>query len=161
MQACTGRPWKNWTCTSLAQDICGVDNSLVATCFIRYLPSYPYQDNPVLHVYAGLIALYLAQPASDISSETTYGPFTLHCQFISLNSSFCFLASLLTPRSGTSCDKRHHAALNESCSSHVTMEMQLVFQLRGFDLISLTALRAAMAETGLLAHRKWYTRGSL
>ncbi|KAI0832575.1 hypothetical protein BC628DRAFT_329807 [Trametes gibbosa] len=38
-----------------------------------YLPSYPYQDNPVLHVYAGLIALYLAQPASDISEETTYG----------------------------------------------------------------------------------------
>ncbi|KAG6903449.1 hypothetical protein C0995_005472 [Termitomyces sp. Mi166 len=27
-----------------------------------YLPSFPYQDNPVLHVYAGLICLYLAQP---------------------------------------------------------------------------------------------------
>ncbi|KAI0638332.1 hypothetical protein C8Q77DRAFT_1153995 [Trametes polyzona] len=38
-----------------------------------YLPSYPYQDNPVLHIYAGLIALYLAQPASDMSEETTYG----------------------------------------------------------------------------------------
>ncbi|KAH9899724.1 hypothetical protein C8Q73DRAFT_331910 [Cubamyces lactineus] len=38
-----------------------------------YLPSYPYQDNPVLHVYAGLIALYLAQPDSDSSEETTYG----------------------------------------------------------------------------------------
>lgn len=41
----------------------------------RYLPSYPYQDNPVLHVYAGLMALYLAQPASasDMSEEATYG----------------------------------------------------------------------------------------
>ncbi|RPD80955.1 hypothetical protein L226DRAFT_125361 [Lentinus tigrinus ALCF2SS1-7] len=38
-----------------------------------YLPSYPYQDNPVLHVYAGLIALYLAQPADEISEETRYG----------------------------------------------------------------------------------------
>ncbi|EIW61220.1 uncharacterized protein TRAVEDRAFT_116276 [Trametes versicolor FP-101664 SS1] len=40
-----------------------------------YLPSYPYQDNPVLHVYAGLMALYLAQPASasDMSEEATYG----------------------------------------------------------------------------------------
>ncbi|KAG5728511.1 hypothetical protein E4T56_gene19496 [Termitomyces sp. T112] len=27
-----------------------------------YLPSFPYQDNPVLHIYAGLICLYLAQP---------------------------------------------------------------------------------------------------
>ncbi|EMD40911.1 hypothetical protein CERSUDRAFT_149450 [Gelatoporia subvermispora B] len=27
-----------------------------------YLPSLPYQDNPVLHVYAGLISMYLAQP---------------------------------------------------------------------------------------------------
>ncbi|CDO76548.1 hypothetical protein BN946_scf184982.g7 [Trametes cinnabarina] len=34
-----------------------------------YLPSYPYQDNPVLHVYAGLIALYLAQPGGDNSEE--------------------------------------------------------------------------------------------
>ncbi|KAI0335616.1 hypothetical protein GY45DRAFT_1240454 [Cubamyces sp. BRFM 1775] len=38
-----------------------------------YLPSYPYQDNPVLHVYAGLIALYLAQPDGDGPEETTYG----------------------------------------------------------------------------------------
>ncbi|KAI9000870.1 hypothetical protein BD414DRAFT_406486 [Trametes punicea] len=38
-----------------------------------YLPSYPYQDNPVLHVYAGLIALYLAHPGSDSSEETIYG----------------------------------------------------------------------------------------
>ncbi|KAF8165501.1 hypothetical protein B0H34DRAFT_793880 [Crassisporium funariophilum] len=27
-----------------------------------YLPSFPYQDNPVFHIYAGLISLYLAQP---------------------------------------------------------------------------------------------------
>ncbi|KAI0774419.1 hypothetical protein C8Q74DRAFT_1368897 [Fomes fomentarius] len=38
-----------------------------------YLPSYPYQDNPVLHTYAGLIAFYLAQPSGDISDETTSG----------------------------------------------------------------------------------------
>ncbi|KAI0352984.1 hypothetical protein OH77DRAFT_1458850 [Trametes cingulata] len=37
-----------------------------------YLPSYPYQDNPVLHVYAGLIALYLAQP-DDMPEQTTHG----------------------------------------------------------------------------------------
>ncbi|KAI0375790.1 hypothetical protein BV20DRAFT_984843 [Pilatotrama ljubarskyi] len=37
-----------------------------------YLPSYPYQDNPVLHVYAGLIALYLAQPG-DMSEDATHG----------------------------------------------------------------------------------------
>ncbi|KAH9943305.1 uncharacterized protein BXZ73DRAFT_40340 [Epithele typhae] len=41
-----------------------------------YLPSYPYQDNPALHTYAGMIALYLAQPSSEpaISEETTFGP---------------------------------------------------------------------------------------
>jgi len=33
-----------------------------------YLPSLPYQDNPVLHVYAGLISLYLAQPQANASS---------------------------------------------------------------------------------------------
>ncbi|CAK5275384.1 unnamed protein product, partial [Mycena citricolor] len=27
-----------------------------------YLPSFPYQDNPALHVYAGLLCLFLAQP---------------------------------------------------------------------------------------------------
>ncbi len=30
--------------------------------FLSYLPSPPYQDNPVLHLYAGLLCLYLAQP---------------------------------------------------------------------------------------------------
>ena len=28
----------------------------------RYLPSPPFQENSVLHAYAGLICLYLAQP---------------------------------------------------------------------------------------------------
>ena len=27
-----------------------------------YLPSPPYQDNPSLHVYAGMVCIYLAQP---------------------------------------------------------------------------------------------------
>lgn len=27
----------------------------------RYLPSFPYQDNPVLHTYAGSICLYMSQ----------------------------------------------------------------------------------------------------
>lgn len=31
----------------------------------RYLPSSPYEDSPTLHIYAGLISLYLAQPTSD------------------------------------------------------------------------------------------------
>ncbi|KZT29265.1 hypothetical protein NEOLEDRAFT_1174983 [Neolentinus lepideus HHB14362 ss-1] len=30
-----------------------------------YLPSFPYQDNPVLHAYAGLVALYLSQPQGE------------------------------------------------------------------------------------------------
>ncbi|KAL1738865.1 hypothetical protein HDZ31DRAFT_16613, partial [Schizophyllum fasciatum] len=29
-----------------------------------YLPSFPYSDNPTLHVYAGLTKLYLAQPSA-------------------------------------------------------------------------------------------------
>ncbi|KAI0050181.1 hypothetical protein FA95DRAFT_1555881 [Auriscalpium vulgare] len=32
-----------------------------------YLPSLPYSDNPVLHTYAGLICLHLAQPEPDSS----------------------------------------------------------------------------------------------
>ncbi|KAG2156252.1 hypothetical protein DEU56DRAFT_226476 [Suillus clintonianus] len=27
-----------------------------------YLPSFPYRDNPVLHVYAGLLCIFVAQP---------------------------------------------------------------------------------------------------
>ncbi|KAF9006543.1 hypothetical protein BDQ17DRAFT_289703 [Cyathus striatus] len=27
-----------------------------------YLPSFPYQDNPILHLYAGMICLFLSQP---------------------------------------------------------------------------------------------------
>ncbi|TFK28885.1 hypothetical protein FA15DRAFT_583830 [Coprinopsis marcescibilis] len=27
-----------------------------------YLPAFPFQDNPVLHTYAGLLALYIGQP---------------------------------------------------------------------------------------------------
>ena len=27
----------------------------------RYLPSFPYQDNPILHIYAGSICLYMSQ----------------------------------------------------------------------------------------------------
>lgn len=30
-----------------------------------YLPSFPYQDNPVLHIYAGLLCLHLAQKPDD------------------------------------------------------------------------------------------------
>ncbi|GLB34000.1 putative RNA polymerase I specific initiation factor [Lyophyllum shimeji] len=29
-----------------------------------YLPTFPYQNNPILHIYAGLISLYLAQPSA-------------------------------------------------------------------------------------------------
>lgn len=36
--------------------------SLPLTYYVaRYLPSFPYQDNPVLHIYAGLICLYMSQ----------------------------------------------------------------------------------------------------
>ncbi|KDR83921.1 hypothetical protein GALMADRAFT_86622 [Galerina marginata CBS 339.88] len=33
-----------------------------------YLPSFPYQDNPVLHIYAALASLYLAQSTSGLAS---------------------------------------------------------------------------------------------
>ncbi|KIK04643.1 hypothetical protein K443DRAFT_404091 [Laccaria amethystina LaAM-08-1] len=36
-----------------------------------YLPSFPYQDNPVFHTYAGLISLYLAQPTADSADFNT------------------------------------------------------------------------------------------
>lgn len=32
---------------------------------LRYLPAFPYQDNPVLHTYAALLSLYTAQPSAD------------------------------------------------------------------------------------------------
>ncbi|KAJ7228480.1 hypothetical protein GGX14DRAFT_346285 [Mycena pura] len=35
-----------------------------------YLPSFPYQDNPLLHIYAGLLSLYLAQPALETASQS-------------------------------------------------------------------------------------------
>jgi len=35
-----------------------------------YLPSIPYQDNPVLHTYAGLICLRLAQSNNNLSGDT-------------------------------------------------------------------------------------------
>lgn len=39
----------------------------------RNLPTFPFQDNPVLHVYAGLLAVYLAQPKPnpEVSIEGT------------------------------------------------------------------------------------------
>ncbi|KAF8076599.1 hypothetical protein FPV67DRAFT_423456 [Lyophyllum atratum] len=39
-----------------------------------YLPSFPYQDNPVLHIYAGLICIYLAQP---MTPNTPFNPILL------------------------------------------------------------------------------------
>ncbi|KAK7060453.1 hypothetical protein VNI00_001218 [Paramarasmius palmivorus] len=36
-----------------------------------YLPSFPYQDNPVLHTYAGLLCFYLAQEQSGSFNEST------------------------------------------------------------------------------------------
>ncbi|KAF9491360.1 hypothetical protein BDN71DRAFT_1421756, partial [Pleurotus eryngii] len=29
-----------------------------------YLPTFPYQENPMLHMFAGMLSLYLAQPMS-------------------------------------------------------------------------------------------------
>ncbi|KAJ4479320.1 hypothetical protein J3R30DRAFT_3477521 [Lentinula aciculospora] len=39
-----------------------------------YLPSFPYQDNPVLHVYAGLLCFYLSQENLDSETSTTFQP---------------------------------------------------------------------------------------
>lgn len=33
----------------------------ILSIFSRYLPSFPYQDNPVLHTYAGLLCIFLSQ----------------------------------------------------------------------------------------------------
>jgi hypothetical protein len=41
----------------------------------RYLPTFPYTENPVLHIYAGLLCLYMAQPsqpAEGISEGETF-----------------------------------------------------------------------------------------
>ena len=37
----------------------------------RYLPTPPYQDNVSLHVYAGLICIFLAQPGETEASTQT------------------------------------------------------------------------------------------
>lgn len=50
----------NWICVCLAKP--QSTGCLFIDIFDRYLPSLPYQDNPVLHVYAGFISLFLAQP---------------------------------------------------------------------------------------------------
>ncbi|KAF8351600.1 hypothetical protein F5887DRAFT_875492 [Amanita rubescens] len=36
-----------------------------------YLPSFLYQDNPILHVYAGLLCLYLSQEATEDVSRSS------------------------------------------------------------------------------------------
>jgi len=45
--------------------VCGPHHLLPLAPFAyyvhRYLPSFPYQDNPVLHIYAGSICLYMSQ----------------------------------------------------------------------------------------------------
>jgi hypothetical protein len=43
----------------------------VGSLHTSYLPSFPYQDNPVFHTYAGLISLYLAQPTADSADFNT------------------------------------------------------------------------------------------
>ncbi|TFK43690.1 hypothetical protein BDQ12DRAFT_718885 [Crucibulum laeve] len=40
-----------------------------------YLPSFPYQDNPVLHIYAGLISLFLSQ--STAHDSISFDPIVL------------------------------------------------------------------------------------
>ncbi|KAJ3848783.1 hypothetical protein EV368DRAFT_76052 [Lentinula lateritia] len=39
-----------------------------------YLPSFPYQDSPVLHTYAGLLCFYLSQEHSNPEASTTFRP---------------------------------------------------------------------------------------
>ncbi|KAF9055017.1 hypothetical protein BDZ89DRAFT_1055643 [Hymenopellis radicata] len=43
-----------------------------------YLPSFPYQDDPVLHTYAGLLCLYLSQPSDDDMGDGTLDPSLLN-----------------------------------------------------------------------------------
>ena len=38
-----------------------------------YLPLFPFHDNPVMHAYAGLLALYLAQPPQAMPNDTAQG----------------------------------------------------------------------------------------
>ncbi|KAF9268146.1 hypothetical protein L218DRAFT_597969 [Marasmius fiardii PR-910] len=42
-----------------------------------YLPSFPYQDNPVLHTYAGLLCLYIAQIPGDGQHTLQFNESTL------------------------------------------------------------------------------------
>src|ERR1700722_1101095 len=46
----------NWNCTLVP----AFDTLSHHLFHLRYLPSFPYQDDPLLHLYAGLTALYLA-----------------------------------------------------------------------------------------------------
>lgn len=47
-----------------------------------YLPLFPFHDNPVMHVYAGLLALYVAQPPPSMSNDTAQGVQPFHLHFI-------------------------------------------------------------------------------
>ncbi|KAG1783097.1 hypothetical protein EV702DRAFT_1176349 [Suillus placidus] len=38
-----------------------------------YLPSFPYRDNPVLHVYAGLLCIFIAQPPESAGANEVEG----------------------------------------------------------------------------------------
>ncbi|KAG2077223.1 hypothetical protein BDR04DRAFT_1148009 [Suillus decipiens] len=38
-----------------------------------YLPSFPYRDNPVLHVYAGLLCIFIAQPPESAGTNEVEG----------------------------------------------------------------------------------------
>lgn len=51
----------------------------VLTLVHSYLPSLPYQENPILHTYAGMLSLYLAQPSVQASAQT----FSQYSQFTS------------------------------------------------------------------------------
>lgn len=43
---------------------CVIGTVAPLTLHPRYLPSFPYQDNPILHIYAGLLCFYLSQENS-------------------------------------------------------------------------------------------------
>ncbi|KZT13038.1 uncharacterized protein LAESUDRAFT_639698 [Laetiporus sulphureus 93-53] len=46
-----------------------------------YLPSFPYQGNPVLQTYAGLLALYLAQPQTNADAPQESSALLRDAQF--------------------------------------------------------------------------------
>lgn len=94
-----------------------------------YLPSFPFQDNPILHVYSGLLSLYLSQEKSEGSIPIVPNSARL---------TSCRHVTLLNPAEGSSvsfwtCDRTRPGQLG--CSSlHKKGICRRIYTIFGIDL---------------------------